>query len=153
MGRQMEQIAWDIGETAHALRRAFDRRAAALGITRAQWRVLARLDHQPGQRQVDLADRMDIEPITLCRIVDKLEEAGLVERRRDPSDRRAWQLFLCDKATPVVSRLHALADDFSAEVFGNLDPAAVSDAQRLLGAIRANLSGLDPRSNNDRASA
>ena len=77
----MEQLAWDIGETSLAIRRAFDRKAATLGITRAQWRVLARLDHQPGQKQVELADRMDIEPITLCRIVDKLEEAGLVERR------------------------------------------------------------------------
>src|SRR6476646_6032503 len=98
----MEQLAWDIGETAHALRRAFDRRAAELGITRAQWRVLARLDHQPGQRQVDL-----------------------VERRRDPDDRRAWQLYLCEGAAPLVAKLHALAKDFTADVFGNLDLAEV----------------------------
>lgn len=141
----MEPLAWDIGETAHALRRAFDRKAAALGITRAQWRVLAHLDHQPGLRQVELADRLDIEPITLCRIVDKLEEGGLVERRRDPGDRRAWQLFLCDTATPLVQRLHALADDFSAEMFGNLDPAAIAQARALLALIRTNLQGAGPR--------
>jgi DNA-binding MarR family transcriptional regulator len=142
----MEQLAWDIGETAHALRRAFDRRAAELGITRAQWRVLAHLDHQPGQRQVELAERMDIEPISLCRIVDKLEEAKLVERRRDPGDRRAWQLHLCDSAAPVVEKLHALADSFSADVFGNLDPAEVERTRVLLGMIRTNLSGIAPRS-------
>ncbi|WP_300974762.1 MarR family winged helix-turn-helix transcriptional regulator [Sphingomonas sp. LHG3406-1] len=146
----MEQLAWEIGETSHALRRAFDRRAAELGITRAQWRVLAHLDHQPGQRQVELADRMDIEPITLCRIVDKLEEAKLVERRRDPEDRRAWRLHLCESALPLVERLHALAADFSADVFGNLEPADLEKARTLLAQIRANLNGVAPR---DRASA
>jgi DNA-binding MarR family transcriptional regulator len=141
----MEQLAWDIGETAHALRRAFDRRAAELGITRAQWRVLAHLDHQPGQRQVDLAERMDIEPISLCRIVDKLEEAKLVERRRDPGDRRAWQLYLRDSAAPLVLKLHALGQDFSADVFGNLDPADVERVSALLATIRDNLSNTAPR--------
>lgn len=141
----MEQLAWDIGETSLALRRAFDRKAATLGITRAQWRVLAHLDHKPGQRQVELADRLDIEPITLCRIVDKLEEAGLVERRRDPEDRRAWQLYLCQSAAPLLTKLHDLAADFSAEVFGNLDPAAMQQAGSLLASIRLNLAALPPR--------
>jgi MarR family transcriptional regulator for hemolysin len=141
---RMEQLAWDIGETSHALRRAFDRRAAELGITRAQWRVLARLDLQPGQRQVDLAERMDIEPITLCRIVDKLEEASLVERRRDPSDRRAWQLYLSDSAAPLVTKLHALADSFSAEIFGALDRQEIERARALLATIRHNIIGLAP---------
>ncbi|GAA4015838.1 MarR family transcriptional regulator [Sphingomonas swuensis] len=141
----MEQLAWDIGETSLAIRRAFDRKAAMLGITRAQWRVLAHLDHQPGRKQVELADRMDVEPITLCRIVDKLEEAGLVERRRDPDDRRAWRLYLCESAAPLLTKLHALADEFSADVFGNLDPAAVQQGKDLLAAIRHNLSGLAPR--------
>ena len=139
----MEQLAWDIGETAHALRRAFDRRAAALGITRAQWRVLARLDHEPGQRQVDLADRMDIEPITLCRIIDKLEENGLVERRRDPADRRAWRLYLRPASADLVAKLHTLADEFSTEVFGSLNPEDLRAVSQLLAAIRSNLS--DPR--------
>lgn len=141
----MEQLAWDIGETAHALRRAFDRRAAALGITRAQWRVLAHLDHQPGQRQVELAERMDIEPITLCRIIDKLEEGGLVERRRDPADRRAWQLFLCVSAGPLVAKLHLLAEDFSRDIFSDLDPTEIEQARGLLERVRGNLAGLGTR--------
>ncbi|GAA4038567.1 MarR family winged helix-turn-helix transcriptional regulator [Sphingomonas rosea] len=141
----MEQLAWDIGETAHTLRRAFDRRAAALGINRAQWRVLAHLDRAPGQRQVELADRMDIEPITLCRIIDKLEEGGLVERRRDPSDRRAWQLYLCESAGPLIARLHNLAEEFHSEIFENLNPQAIRDAQALLAKVRANVNGFAPR--------
>jgi DNA-binding MarR family transcriptional regulator len=135
----MEQLAWEIGETAHALRRAFDRRAAELGVTRAQWRVLAHLGRGPGQRQVELADRMDIEPITLCRIVDRLEESGLVERRRDPSDRRAWQLFLTRKAEPLVEKLHSLADILSDEVFAGMDPGLISTVRGALAEIRSNL--------------
>jgi DNA-binding MarR family transcriptional regulator len=88
---------------------------------------------------------MDIEPISLCRIVDKLEEAKLVERRRDPGDRRAWQLYLRDSAAPLVLKLHALGQDFSADVFGNLDPADVERVSALLATIRDNLSNTAPR--------
>ena len=126
----MEQLAWDIGETSHALRRAFDRRAAELGITRAQWRVLAHLDHQPGQRQVELADRMDIEPITLCRIVDKLEEGGLVERRRDPDDRRRHAVVLTPQGDWAARRFDALRDRAEARALAALDAderAALAD--------------------------
>ena len=84
----MDPMLWEIAETATALRRAFDRRAVSLGVTRAQWRVLAKLNRTPGLRQVDLAEHLDMEAITLCRIVDRLAEAGLVERQADPQDRR-----------------------------------------------------------------
>ena len=76
----MEDLLFEINETARAVRRAFDQRAAEVGVTRPQWRVLARLKRESGLRQVELAERLDMEPITLCRIVDRLEEAGLVER-------------------------------------------------------------------------
>lgn len=136
----MEQLGWEIGETSHALRRAFDRKAAALGVTRAQWRLLAHLNRAPGGRQVELAERMDIEPITLCRIVDRLEESNLVERRRDPADRRAWQLYLTDKAGPLVERLHGLADELSDEAFAGLDDAHLATVRTALARIRSNLS-------------
>src|SRR6476659_5939274 len=98
-------MRWEIGETATALRRAFDRRAGSLGVTRAQWRVLARLSRTPGLRQIELADQLDMEAITLCRIVDRLAEAGLVERQPDPADRRAWKLMLTTKSKPLVRKL------------------------------------------------
>src|SRR5256885_685910 len=85
----METLPFEIGETAHVLRKAFDRLAVGLGVTRAQWKVLFRLTRTPGLRQVELADMLDLEPITLCRIVDRLEEAGLVERRQRVDRRRA----------------------------------------------------------------
>ena len=104
----MEILPFEIAETAHALRRSFDRRAASLGVTRAQWKVLFRLSRQPGLRQVELADKLDVEPITLSRIIDRLAEAGLVERTPDPADRRAWRLQVTDTAQPLIAKLRKL---------------------------------------------
>jgi len=135
----MEPVLIEIGETAHVLRRAFDRRAARLGVTRAQWRVLVKLNRNPDLRQVELADMLDIEPITLCRIVDRLEEGGLVERRRDPADRRAWRLALTAKSRPLVEKLGALADELSAEAFGGLEKGDLETLRRALAQVRTNV--------------
>src|SRR5574338_913240 len=104
----METLPFEIGETAHALRKAFDRMAVGLGVTRAQWKVLFKLTRKPGLRQVELADLLELEPIPLCRIVDRLEEAKLVERTRDPEDRRAWPLHVTGAAGPLVEKLRAV---------------------------------------------
>ncbi|HEX2803947.1 MAG TPA: MarR family transcriptional regulator [Sphingomicrobium sp.] len=135
----MEELLFEINETARSLRRAFDQRAATLGVTRPQWRVLARLKREPGLRQVELAERLDMEPITLCRIVDRLEEAGLVERKPDPSDRRAWLLELTEKAAPLVSQLRSLAHDFAAEAMDGIEEPDLRKLQERLAAIRANI--------------
>ncbi|MEO7635413.1 MAG: MarR family transcriptional regulator [Sphingomicrobium sp.] len=140
----METLPFEIAETAHALRRAFDRRAVALGVTRAQWKVLFRLNRMPGLRQVELADILDIEPITLCRIVDRLEEAGLVERQRDPADRRAWKLELTAAAAPLVAKLHALADVMIGEAFAGLEPDEITALKSNLARIRENISAAAP---------
>ncbi|MFL6760210.1 MarR family winged helix-turn-helix transcriptional regulator [Sphingomonas sp.] len=136
----METLPFEIGETAHALRKAFDRRAVGLGITRAQWKVLFKVTRLPGLRQIELADMLDIEPITLSRIVDRLEEAGLVERAADPADRRAWRLHVTAKAQPIVEKLRAVADEMAAEAFGGLDPKDIDIARHVLGRVRENLS-------------
>ena len=143
MGDTMETLPFEIAETAHALRRAFDRRAATLGVTRAQWKVLFRLNRMPGLRQVDLADQLDVEPITLCRIIDRLEDAGLVERRRDPDDRRAWRLEVTEKAAPLVVQLRALGDELRAEAFAGIEDAELEQVRRTLGRMRDNIAGVD----------
>ncbi|HEY5711702.1 MAG TPA: MarR family transcriptional regulator [Allosphingosinicella sp.] len=135
----MENFAYEIVETARTIRRAFDRRAAVLGTTRAQWRVLARLSHEDGARQVELAEALDVEPITLCRMVDRLEEAGLVERRRDEADRRAWRIHLTEKARPLIDELHGLADIFNADMLEGVDGAERDTASRVLARVRENL--------------
>ncbi|MEP7315462.1 MAG: MarR family transcriptional regulator [Sphingomicrobium sp.] len=137
-----DQLPFEIAETAHSLRREFDRRAAPLGVTRAQWRALAWIGRQPGMRQVELADHLDIEPITLCRIVDRLEEAGLMERRRDPADRRAWLLHLTEKGEPLVRDLRGLAASMADEVFDGIDPQAVALVRETLARIRENVADL-----------
>lgn len=134
----METLPFEIGETAHALRKAFDRRAVGLGVTRAQWKVLFRLTRTPGLRQIELADMLDVEPITLSRIVDRLEEAGLVERRADPADRRAWRLHVTAKAQPLVAKLRALADEMIAEAFAGIDPKDIETTRRVLARAREN---------------
>ena len=135
----MESLPFEIGETAHALRRAFDRRAAALGVTRAQWKVLFRLSRTPGLRQVELADMLDVEPITLSRIVDRLAEANLVERRADPADRRAWRLFVTDGAMPLVAKLRRLGKAMTEEAFAGIPKAQLDILQETLGRVRDNL--------------
>jgi DNA-binding MarR family transcriptional regulator len=140
----MDSTLIEIGETGHAIRRAFDRRAAALGVTRAQWRVLARLSRYPGLRQVDLAEHMDVEPITLCRIVDRLEEAGLVERQRDPADRRAWRVLLTDKANPIVENLRQIGAQLSADVFAGISPEEIEAMRGVLARARSNVAAMEP---------
>jgi MarR family transcriptional regulator for hemolysin len=141
----METFAFEIVETARVIRRDFDRRAAVLGTTRAQWRVLVRLTRQDGARQVDLADALDVEPITLCRMVDRLEESGLVERRRDETDRRAWRIHLTDKAEPVVAELQSLADGFYADMLDGIGEADRAVAGRVLERIRDNLGAVEAK--------
>lgn len=135
----MDTLPFEIAETAHALRRAFDRRAVTLGVTRAQWKVLIRLSRNPGVRQVELADKLDIEPITLSRIVDRLEEAGLVRRAPDPTDRRAWRLELTDKAQPLIAKLRKLADGLMEEAFEGLGDDELALMRAKLMKIRENL--------------
>jgi DNA-binding MarR family transcriptional regulator len=134
----METIPFEIGETAHALRKAFDRLAVGLGVTRAQWKVLFKLTRHPGLRQVELADILELEPITLCRIVDRLEEAGLVERTRDPEDRRAWKLHVTAKAQPLVAKLQAVGAELVGQAFAGIDPKDIETTRKVLAQVREN---------------
>lgn len=134
----METVPFEISETAQALRKAFDRRAVGLGVTRAQWKVLFRVTRQPGLRQIELADMLEIEPITLSRIVDRLEEAGLLERKADPADRRAWRLHVTVQAQPLIAKLRAIADDMTADAFAGIDPKDIETTRRVLARVREN---------------
>src|SRR4051795_4214746 len=140
----METLPFEIGETAHALRKAFDRGAVGMGVTRAQWKVLFKLTRRPGLRQIELADMLDVEPITLSRIVDRLEEAGLVERVADPADRRAWRLHITARAQPLIEKLRAVADEMTAEAFAGIDPTHIEITRQVLGRVRENASRAAP---------
>lgn len=98
-------------DVARLLRRNFNRRVQALGLTQAQCRVVLHLSRNEGIQQVALAEILEVQPITLARLLDKLESAGLIERRRDPSDRRAFRLYLCESARPLLEKIWALGTE------------------------------------------
>ena len=140
----MENFAFEVAETARLIRREANKRAAVLGATKAQWRVLARLHRMgDGARQIELADALDVEPITLCRMIDRLEEAGLVERRRDGNDRRAWRIHLTEAAAPVLAKLEAMGAQFNADILTGVSDADREAAGRVLACIRHNLDQID----------
>ncbi|MSP49223.1 MAG: MarR family transcriptional regulator [Alphaproteobacteria bacterium] len=127
-------------DSARLLRRDFDRRARAIGLTRAQWSVLSHLNRYEGVNQVALADLMEIQPITLVRHLDRLEDAGWIIRAADPNDRRSRVPQLTDKARPVLERLQALAAETRELALIGIGD---DERERLLDAlqkIRANLS-------------
>ena len=97
-----------------------------------------RLTRTPGLRQVELADMLELEPITLCRIVDRLEEAGLVERTRDPEDRRAWRLHVTTQAQPLVEKLQGVGAELIDQAFGGIDPKDIETTRRVLAQAREN---------------
>lgn len=135
-----ERLGFLVSDTARLMRKRFEYSARALGVTRAQWQVLLVLSRVEGINQAGLADRLEVENITLGRIVDRLEESGLVERRADPADRRMWRLYLTPAAGPMIERLHALSDDLEAESIAGLSEAEHEQLYELLGRLRANLS-------------
>lgn len=120
-----DNIAALLSDTARLMRRSFDARARQIGVTRPQWRVLSVLRRFEGINQGGLADLLEVEPITVCRMVDRLQEAGLVERRPDPEDRRSWRLYLTAKAQNLVGQLRPLAEEMLNEAL-----EGVSDSER-----------------------
>jgi DNA-binding MarR family transcriptional regulator len=109
-----------IHDVSRLLRKRFDRRAQSLGMTRAQWSVIAHLHRNEGVNQSTLADTLDIQKITLARLVDRLEQSGWVVRRPDPADRRANRLFLTEKVGPMWERMRELAGEIFDEALAGL---------------------------------
>ena len=112
-----------INDVARLVRRNFNRRVQSLGLTQAQWRAIAHLSRSEGMTQVALADSLEIQPITLTRLIDRMEAAGWVERRNHPLDRRAVQLFLKPKAQPVLEEMHGFASETLAEAVAGMSAA------------------------------
>jgi MarR family transcriptional regulator, transcriptional regulator for hemolysin len=127
-------------DIARLMRKRYEQRARPLGLTRAQWQVLAHLQRHEGINQSGLADLLEIEPITIARLLDRMEEAGLVERRADPADRRARRLFLTERAQPMLERGRVLGDEVRAEAFIGLDAAERESLIDMLLRVRGNLS-------------
>lgn len=138
MDRNVGFLTSDI---ARLIRKRFDGHARDYGATGQQWRVLGVVNRFPGMNQGALAEFLDVEPITTCRMVDRLEQAGMIERRRDPDDRRAWQLYLTEAAMPFVASMRDKVKSLSAEAFAGFSDEEQTELIMQLERIRQNLAG------------
>jgi len=126
-------------DVARLLRTRFDQRARARGMTRAQWVILARLNAQPGLSQIEMASLLEVEPISVGRLIDRLEARGLVERRPDPADRRVWRLHLLPSAQPILDEISKAREVLGAELFDGVDAPARATMIDALLRMKSNL--------------
>ena len=126
-------------DVARLLRRNFNRRVQALGLTQAQCRVILHLSRNEGIQQVALAEILEVQPITLVRLLDKLQAAGLVERRRDEKDRRAFCLWLTASAHPLLEQIWTLAAETRAGAVAGLGEAELTRFFATLQTMKDNL--------------
>jgi MarR family transcriptional regulator for hemolysin len=113
-------LGFILHDVARLLRKRFEQRAKGLGLTRSQWQALVYLNVNEGIHQGGLAEIMEIEAITLVRILDKLEERGWIERRQHPTDRRIWLLYLRDEVRPLIAEMRAIGDATRAEALAGI---------------------------------
>ena len=146
------EFAFILNDVARLLRTYADFKAAQFGITRAQWAVLVRLDRHEGLNQSELAETLDLQPITLTRLLDKLSDSGLIERRPDPEDRRAKRLFLTPAARPLLERLGVLGEETMASALAGVDGMSTEHMVGHLAVVKENLRRLIQQRGSDRAS-
>lgn len=128
-----------LADVSRLMRRAFQKRMEGKAITFMQARVLFHVSRQQGIRQVELAELLEMQPISLVRLLDQLESQGVLERRTDPGDRRAYQLFLTDAAQPHLQAINEVAVALKQDVLGNLSDSEASALQRALTTMREKL--------------
>jgi len=128
-----------IYDVAQLVRRQADQRARSHGMTRAQWAVLARLEREPGITQSQLAALTDVEPITIGRLVDRLQANGLLDREPDPADRRIWHLRLTPKSAPILKQIAAFRRQLHEDMADGLDAQALNTLVTCLQHMRRKL--------------
>ncbi|GAB1583951.1 MarR family winged helix-turn-helix transcriptional regulator [Phyllobacterium phragmitis] len=137
--RSQPTLGFLLHEVARLLRKRFEQRAGDLGLTRSQWQALAFLAKNEGIHQASLAEMLEIKPITLARILDKLVERGLVERRRHPTDGRIWLLYTREAAQPVLSEMRGIGDATRSEALQGISDADRDRLVELLTQMKKNL--------------
>jgi len=133
------EILFLISDVGRLLRTYADQKARRFGMTRAQWAVLLRLERREGLKQSDLAEDLDIQPITLTRLVDRLCDNGLIERRADPNDRRAKRLYLTPAARPLLDHIATRVEELAEIVLNGISVERTEQMLANLGRARENL--------------
>ncbi len=136
------QLVSQLVESSRLLRNYIDHRAKGRGTTRAQWIVLFRLREQEGLSQVDLADVLELQPISLVRLLDRLVEHGLLERQHDPRDRRANRLFLTATGRQLVDDLDSLRDQIAETCCSDVPSSSIQTSLETLRTIKERIKGL-----------
>ncbi|WP_284125749.1 MarR family winged helix-turn-helix transcriptional regulator [Parerythrobacter aestuarii] len=134
-----KNLGWLMADNSRLLRRAFEERVRTTGITAPQARLLLALERAPGENQAFYADLLEVEPISLCRMVDRMEDSGLVERRPNPTDRRARLLHLTKRALGEIARIRAALDGLLDRMVEGLSPREQDELVRMLQVVTANL--------------
>ena len=137
-----EHVGYLIGDVSRMLRTVYDRRVEPLGLTRSQWRVLARVSREEGCTQTELATVLEIEKPTLGRLLDRLEAKQWVERRADTTDARSKRLYLTPQAHPVLKEMYALADEVLDAAFAGLTRDEAQQLHDSLLTVKSNLGAL-----------
>jgi DNA-binding MarR family transcriptional regulator len=138
MSGMMDTLPYLLSDSARLLRRAFDARVRELGMTSPQARLLLILSGTEGENQGYYAERLEVEPISLTRMIDRMEESGLIERRRDPADRRAWRLHQTERSRQVIDQVRASLAGLEEEMLDGLDKTQRATLTQLLETIRMN---------------
>ncbi len=133
------EILFQLSDVARAMRTFVDQCARGHGMTRAQWAVLIRLERQEGMTQAEMADALEIQPISLVRLVDRLCEQKLLERRPHERDRRANRLYLTDKGRSTLDRLVPLGREISGDVLASFSDKETGALLETLLRIKANI--------------
>lgn len=133
------EVLFQLSDIARTMRTYIDQRAREHGMTRAQWGVLLRLERQEGMTQAEMAESLEVQPISLVRLIDRLCLHGLVERRPHPRDRRANRLYLTEKGRTTFADLVPLGREVASEILSGLDEAAVAELLQKLLLIRSNI--------------
>jgi MarR family transcriptional regulator for hemolysin len=128
-----------IHDVARLLRKNFSRRVQSVGLTQEQCRVIVHLSRCEGIQQVDLAELLEIKPITLARLLDKLQENGLIERRMNPDDRRAFRLYLTRAAQAVLKKILAIGVATRSDAYRHISASDLQMTFSVLSRLKANL--------------
>jgi len=134
-----EDFLFLLYDVARTMRTRADQRARTRGMTRAQWVILARLERQPGLTQNEMAAIVEVEPITIARLVDRLEARGLVVRKADPKDRRVWRLHLTSAAAPILREIAKYRAEINQLITGGMAAATQKILRDGLLQMKANL--------------
>ena len=138
-----------VTDVTRLMRKVFDRRAARFGLTRAQWRALKRVSHEQGLTQNELAEYLEMEPIAVGRVIDRLQKASFIERRADPQDRRVWRLHITTKAHDVVDDMEQISSELFKQAQRGIAVADMKIMLEVFTRMKQNLVALDRSRENE----